>query len=74
MEMMAIFDLRALTKVHTYNFKTASSNAVTSCTHIENVQMKKCTEAVLLLLHNTFKIIFCVKKHQQIEEISDFVE
>ena len=43
MEMAAIFDFRALTKVH--NFKTASSNAVKSCTHIEDIQMKKRTEA-----------------------------
>ena len=57
MEMAAIFDFRALTKVHYYNFKTASSNAVKSCTHIEDIQMKKRTEAFLLLLHNTFLVI-----------------
>ena len=44
MEMAAIFDFRALTKVH-ITFKTASSNAVNSCTHIEDIQMKKRTEA-----------------------------
>ena len=52
MEMVATL---ALAKVH--NFKTASSNAVKSCTHIGDIQMKKRTEAFLLLLHNTF----CVK-------------
>ena len=63
MEMVAIFDFRALTMVHkNYNFKTASSNAVKSCTLIEDIQMKKRTEALVLLsLHNTFLIIFCVK-------------
>ena len=54
MEMAAIFDFRALTKVH--NFKTASSNAVKSCTHIEDTQMKKRTEAFSLLLRNTIKL------------------
>ena len=49
----------------TYNFKTPSSNAVTSCTQIENIQMKKHTEALLLLLHNTFLIIFVYEKHTQ---------
>ena len=62
MDMVAIFDFRALTKVQgTYNFKTATSNAVKSCTHIEDIPMKKHTEAFLLLLHNTFLILFCVK-------------
>ena len=38
MEMAAIFDFRALTKVHKkYNFKAASTNAVKSCTHIEDI-------------------------------------
>ena len=37
MEMAAIFDFRALTKVHVYNFKTASSNAVKRCTHTEDI-------------------------------------
>ena len=46
----------------THNFKTTSSNAVKSCTHIEDIQMKKRTEAFQLLLHNTFVILFCVKK------------
>ena len=45
--MADIFDFRALTK-------TASENAVKSCTHIEDIQMKKRTEAFVLLLHNTF--------------------
>ena len=57
MEMAAIFDFRELTKVQgTHNFKTASSNAVKSCTHIEDIQMKKRTEAFSLLLH--FKSFF----------------
>ena len=67
MEMVAIFDFRALAKVH-YNLKTASSNAVKSCTHIENIQMKKRTEAFLLLLHNTFFIILCVKSTHKIRQ------
>ena len=37
-EMVAVLDFRALVKV--YNFKTASSNAVKSCTHIEDIVMK----------------------------------
>ena len=48
-EMEAIFDFRALTS--TYNFKTASSNAVKSCTHIEDISMKKHTEEFLLVLN-----------------------
>ena len=40
MEMAAIFDFRALTKVHidplVYILKTDPSNAVKSCTHIED--------------------------------------
>ena len=58
MEMEAIFDFSALTN---YTFKTASANAVKSCTHVEDIQMKKRTEAFLLLLLNTFVIIVCVK-------------
>ena len=65
MEMAAMYDFRALTKVH-ITCKTASSNAVKSCAHIEDIQMKKCTETFLLLLHSTFLIIFCVKKTQKI--------
>ena len=71
MEMAAIFDFRALTNVH-ITFKTASSNAVKSSTHIEDMQMKKRTEAVLLLLHNTFLINFCVKNTHTIRKNSDF--
>ena len=67
MEMVTIFHFRALTKVHMY-LKTASSNAVKSCTHIEDMQMKKRTEAFLLLLHNTFLIIFCVKNTTKIRQ------
>ena len=54
MELATIFDFRAHTKVHIYNFKTSSSNAVKGCAHMEDIQMKKCTEASLLLLHTTF--------------------
>ena len=68
MEMVAIFDFRALTKVHNYNFKIASSNAVKNCTHIEDIQMKKRTEACLFLLHNTFLIMFCVKNPTKIRQ------
>ena len=50
----------------TYNFKTSSSNAVKSCTHIEDIQMKKRTEAFLFVLHNTFLIIVCVKNTTKI--------
>ena len=60
------FYFRALTKVHITNFKTASSNAVKSCTHIEDIQMKKRTEPFLLLLHNTFLIIVRVKNSTKI--------
>ena len=35
MEIVAILDVLAFTKVH--NFKTASSSAVRSCTHIEDI-------------------------------------
>ena len=45
-----------------------------SCTHIEDIQMKKRTEAFGFLLHNTFVIIVCVKNTQKIDKISDFVE
>ena len=51
-----------------YNFKTASSNAVKNCTHIEDIQMKKRTEAFLLLLHNTYLIIVCVKNTKKIRK------
>ena len=37
MEKAAILDFMALTKIHIYNFKTASSNALQSCTHIEDI-------------------------------------
>ena len=37
MEMAAIFDFRALTKVHVSNFKTASSNAVQLHTHRRHI-------------------------------------
>ena len=37
MEMAAIFDFRALTKVHITSNKTASSNEVKSCTQIEEI-------------------------------------
>ena len=66
MEMAAIFDFRALTKVHITLIKTASSNAVKSCTHIEDIQMKKRTEAFLFVLHNTFLIIVCVQNTTKI--------
>ena len=59
MEMAAIFDFRA------YNFKTASSNAVKSCTHIEDIQMKQYTEAFLLLLHSTFFNHVLCEKHKK---------
>ena len=36
--------------------------------------MKKRTEAFLLLLHDTFKVIFVWKTQTKFEEISDFVE
>ena len=50
----------------TYNFKTASSNAVKSCTHIiEDIQMKKRTEAFLFLLHNTFFNHVLCEKHNK---------
>ena len=52
----------------TYNFKTAASTAVKSCIHIEDIQMKKRTEVFLLLLHNQFLIIFCVKNTTKIRE------
>ena len=51
----------------------ASSNAVESCTHIEDIQMKKRTEAFWFLLHNTFLSIVCVKNTKQIDKISDFM-
>ena len=41
-----------------------------SYTHIEDIQMKKRTDAFLLLLHSTFLIMFCVKNNKN----SDFVE
>ena len=43
MEMAAIFDFRALMKVH----KTAASTAVKSRTHIEGILMKKRTRVFL---------------------------
>ena len=43
-------------------------HAVKSCTHIEDIQMKKRTEAFLLLLHNTFLIIVCVKNTTKIRQ------
>ena len=58
----------------TYNIKTVSSNAVKNCTHIEDIQMKKRTEAFLFLLHNTFLIMFCVKNTKKFNKISDIVE
>ena len=39
-----------------------------------SVQMKKRTEAFLLLLHSTFLIMFCVKNTHKIRKNSDFVE
>ena len=45
MEMAAIFDFRALTKVHITLKRLLQFNAVKSCTHIEDIQMKKRTEA-----------------------------
>ena len=50
MEMAAILNFRALTKVH-YNIKTTSSDAVKSCTHLEDIYMKKHVyRSVLVLL------------------------
>ena len=62
-QMVAIFDFRALTtKVH--NFKTVSPNAVKSCTHIEDIEMKTFSRVYLVLLNITFLIIFCVKNNK----------
>ena len=66
MEMWTIFDFRALTKVHTsYNFKTASSNSEKLHAHVEDIHMNKHRDAFLLLLHNTFLIIFVCEKHNK---------
>ena len=43
-EMAAIFDFRALTKVR-ITLNTASSNAMKGFKHIEDITIKKCTEA-----------------------------
>ena len=51
MEMVAIFDFMALTKVHVYNFKTASSNAVKS-----NVQAK--IESIVSVKHITMCLLY----------------
>ena len=55
----------SLYRIHqdTYNFKTASSNAVKSCTRIEDMQIYDETyiRVFLVLLNNTFVVIFCVK-------------
>ena len=56
LEMVAILDFRAATKLH-YNFKTTGSNAVKSCTHIEDIHIiheETCTSIFLVLLNNTF--------------------
>ena len=37
MEMAAILNFMALIKVHIHTFKTASSTAMKSCTHIEDI-------------------------------------
>ena len=52
----AIFDFRALIKVHNYNSKTGTSNAVKSCTHIEDINEE--TYVFLVLLNITILIIF----------------
>ena len=54
MEIAAIFDFRALTKVHITLIKTAPSNAVKRCTHIEDIQMKKRMRVFLGLMNITF--------------------
>ena len=67
MEMAAIFDFRALTKVH------LTSNAVKICTHLEGIVMKKRTVVFLVLFNIKFLIMFCVKNIKKIDNISDFL-
>ena len=55
-----ILDFMALAKVHN-NFQTVSSKAVKSCTHIDYIQVKNRTQVFVVLLNNTFTIIFGVK-------------
>ena len=57
--LAVILNFKALTKVHNY-FKTASSNALKSCTHIED--MKKRTRVYFSFVeYYIFKYFLCEK-------------
>ena len=71
MEMVAIFEFRALTKGHITLKPLLQMCTVKSSTHIEDIQMKKRTEAFLFVLHNTFLIMFCVKNTKKFDKISE---